>query len=612
MFAAVAPVNGAAKFADCPGGNDVSVFPVNGDRDRVAPWGGCCAARTRHPRSPWYVDGCENLPACVPGFAWSPPVLGGAHPVAVALGFDDLPGLEGLAGAVCPNNPGSLGPLACPDGIAPKDGRCYGLEDCIVGPGPVSSEVFGLRIAKGHHTWRQLDRGLDLKQYLWARLSNARKLLLAIACTDTVAEVYATPIDPTIPNGTIQRCAPLPQFSKEEIAAALEPGSPGLEVQTGITQYLVAYRTELVPETPAVSTGVIALPDEPLPGPLPLIVGGHGLAGIADACAPSLVDGVKRVTHGWASVGYPSILPDYAGLGTVGIQPSFSTISVAHSLLDGARALRNATRQGSTDGRVVLASHSQGGGGSVIAQGIARQYAPDLELAAVVAVASGYFPANPFEAARFPDLPEGDITGGDGAARAITAAGIYSAVAAVSGEAVAETFFHEGNNIRNFTTMVLNGYCGDAIPILNCTGIEDLCKVVYEYTPPETIGEMITAEALDGVVACLDDEPDCTPDNRAVIDFLDYNASPLDPDGADILLLAGINDAIFPPESAACAVLAMEQSLGRSPQVCVSTDDHYGIAASQFAYQQAWVKAKLAGDNLPACPEALTLPPCSF
>ena len=609
MFAAVAPVNGAAKFADCPGGTHVSVFPVNGDRDRVAPWAGCCAARTRHPQSPWYVDGCENFPPCVPGFAWSPPVLGGVHPVAVALGFGDLPGLEGIAEAVCSTDPGPFGPLACPEEIAPNQGSCYGIEDCAVGPGPVRSEVLGLRLEKGHHKWRQLDRVVDLKQYLWARLSTSRKLL-AVACTNTVAEVYATPIDPSISNGTIQRCTPLPPFSKENIAAALEPGSPGLEVQTGITQYLVAYRTELVPGTPAVTTGVIALPDEPLPGPLPVIVGGHGLAGIADACAPSLVPGIKRVTHGWASVGYPSILPDYAGLGTDGVQPSFSTVSVAHSLLDGARALRSATRPGATDGRMVLVGHSQGGGGSVIAQGIVRQYAPELELAAVVAAASGYLPANPFEAARFPDE---DITSGDGAERAITAAGVYSAVAAVSGEAKAAAFFREENAIRFFTVTVLQSYCGEAIPILNCTGPEIAAQCAFfGYTPPQTIGELITAAALDGVVACLDDEDECTQDNRAVVDFLDYNKTPLDEEGADILLLAGINDTIFPPESSACSVLAIEQSLGRSPQVCVSTDDHFGITAAQLAYQQQWVKAKLAGDDLPACPEALTLPPCPF
>lgn len=606
VFAAIAPINGAPKFAGCGAGEHLSVFPVHGERDDIAPWEGCCAAPLKIGRAPHYVQGCGEFATCRSGVEWSPPVLTGDHPVAALLGFDDLPGLDGVAQDICKGGFGGFEPRDCPDGIPSGVGRCYGVETCGSGPGPVRSEILGLVLAKGRHDLPSLDRQIDLQAYVWRRLETARKALFTVSCPHTVAEVYATPIDPAIPNGTIQRCAPLPSLSKAEIAAAIEPGSPGLVVKTGVSQLLVSYRTELVPGVPAVTTAVLVLPDEALPGPLPVIVGGHGLAGIADACAPSLVSGVKRVTHGWASVGYPSILPDYAGLGGVGVQPSFSTVSVALSLLDGARALLGATRSGATDGRVALVGHSQGGGGSLIAQGLARHYAPDLELAAVVSAASGYEPANPLVSARFPD---DDITGGDGAERAIAAAGVYSAFAAVAGEAKAAAVFQPA--IRLFTVTVLKSYCLEAIPILNCSGpqLAALCAA-NRYTPPRTVGEMFTPEALAGIVACLDKQPACTPESKAVVDLLDFNKTPLDPDGPDPLLLAGSNDTVFPPERMACSVRTIEQGFGLNPQVCVSADDHNSIVATQLAFEQEWVKAKLAGDDLPVCPQTLTLPPC--
>lgn len=203
---------------------------------------------------------------------------------------------------------------------------------------------------------------------------------LAIPCTNSVDEVYRTrvPLFPAfVPPGTILRCAPLPPLSKEEIAAALTPIVPGLVVKSGVSQFLVSYRTQFAPGFPAVSTAVIALPDQPLPGPQPMIVGGHGLNGIADTCAVSKISGVKMTTHSWASVGYPSIVPDYAGLGTVDTQPVQSTVATASSLLDGARALRHAVAPEMLDGRVALVGVSRGPMGSLWRKGSRGRMRPN-------------------------------------------------------------------------------------------------------------------------------------------------------------------------------------------------------------------------------------------
>ena len=62
----------------------------------------------------------------------------------------------------------------------------------------------------------------------------------------------------------------------------------------------------------------------------------------------------------------------------------------------------------------------------------------------------------------------------------------------------------------------------------------------------------------------------------------------------------------------ACSVKNMEQSFDLRPDVCVSSNTHFDIAQAQTAYQLEWVKAKLAGDTPPPCPENLTLPACPF
>jgi polyhydroxybutyrate depolymerase len=609
LFAAVAPVNGAAKFSECATGGPLSVFPVNGDRDQAAPWPGCCEAGAGDPRRSSYVAGCEDLPVCGRGTGWSPPVLGGYHPAAAALGYDDLPGLEGIAEGVCSTDAGPFAPRPCPQDVDPGQGSCYGVEDCSIGPEPVRSEVLGLRLAGGYHTWQRLDDVIDLNNYLWARLSTATKQPTAPVCDDAIADVYATPLAAAegVPPGTILRCAPLPPLSALELSWTLAWGAPGVEVLTGVSRNLVSYRTAVVSGEPAVGSAVILLPDQPAPGPLPVIVAGHGSAGVADACAPSTTGGIS-LGLAWAATGYPTVMSDYAGLGTEGIQPTASLTAVALSQLDGARALIHAAPAGLLDGRVVLAGHSQGGAGALVAQGLARDYAPELDLAAVVAFGALYDPTHPLQPSLY---PYANISGGGGVIRAIAAAAVYSAAAAVRGEDVAGDVFQPA--IRDFAVNAVTGSCAlEMTGLLACApgAAQTLCGE-SGYVPPRTVGEMFTAETLDGFAACLGGPGVCTDEDRAIVDLTE-RAIPLDPQGADMLFLAGINDYIVLPINVACSLETVEQSFGLHPDVCVSSNGHFDIAQAQTAYQMEWVKAKLAGEAPPPCPEDLTLPACPF
>jgi hypothetical protein len=399
----------------------------------------------------------------------------------------------------------------------------------------------------------------------------------------------------------------LPPLSALELSWTLAWGAPGVEVLTGVSRTLVSYRTALAPGEPAVGSAVILLPDQPAPGPLPLIVAGHGTAGVADACAPSMTGGIS-LGLAWAAIGYPAVMPDYAGLGTEGVQPTASLTAVALSQLDGARALIQAAPAGLLDGRVVLAGHSQGGAGALVAQGLAHSYAPELDLSAVVAFGALYDVTHPLTSARFPNA---SIAGAGGVTRAIAAAAVYSATAVVRGEDAAAGVFQPA--IRDFAVNAVTGACAlETVGLLACApgAAHTLCSE-SGYVPPRTVGEMFTAETVDGFAACLGGPGVCTDENRAIVELTE-RAIPLDPQGADMLFLAGINDYVVLPTNVACSLETVEQSFGLHPDVCVSSNGHFDIAQAQTAYQMEWVKAKLAGEAPPPCPEDLTLPACPF
>jgi hypothetical protein len=122
---------------------------------------------------------------------------------------------------------------------------------------------------------------------------------LAIACTDTLDDVYKLPaglpaMDDTH-RGDVFRCAPSESMTATQVNAKLkEYKYGGASVNSGFWSWRVAYRTERIkpasgnaPEgdTPA----ILLVPEHPIPG-APLVVYAHASGGIAPKCAPSLMD----------------------------------------------------------------------------------------------------------------------------------------------------------------------------------------------------------------------------------------------------------------------------------------------------------------------------------
>jgi uncharacterized membrane protein HdeD (DUF308 family) len=164
------------------------------------------------------------------------------------------------------------------------------------------------------------------------------------------------------------------------------------EIPDGATAWRILYTTTRDEGEPAVASGIVVVPDalrdDAAP---PVIAWAHGTTGSARGCAPSvlaepfesgaffLLDDV--LAHGWALVA-----TDYVGLGTDGPHPYLVGQGEARSVLDAVRAAREL--DGTTLGeQTVVWGHSQGGHAALWTGAVAPEYAPDVPLAGVAALA---------------------------------------------------------------------------------------------------------------------------------------------------------------------------------------------------------------------------------
>ena len=155
------------------------------------------------------------------------------------------------------------------------------------------------------------------------------------------------------------------------------PGEVGLRV--------MYHSTDAEGEDRAV-TGVVYHPTAAPPeGGWPIVAWAHGTSGLAAPCAPSRgpvappafgVEGVRVAT-------------DYIGLGPNGeLHPYLSAAAEGHAVVDGVAAAR-ALPDAHAGDRWVLTGHSQGGHAALVANEMAADRLPDVELLGTVAIAPG-------------------------------------------------------------------------------------------------------------------------------------------------------------------------------------------------------------------------------
>ncbi len=192
-------------------------------------------------------------------------------------------------------------------------------------------------------------------------------------------EFYAAPRDMPREPGRLVRAEPY--------EGGIPPSAQG---------WRILYTTTGVDGEVRVASGIVAVPKEG-DGQWPVVDWNHGTTGFAEHCAPSLQpQGVwsgslyilpTLIKQGWAVVA-----TDYIGLGTEGPHPYLIGPPSAHASLDAVRAARELD-DADLGARTVIWGHSQGGGAALWAGALARDYAPDVWVQGVAALAPASDPA---------------------------------------------------------------------------------------------------------------------------------------------------------------------------------------------------------------------------
>jgi alpha-beta hydrolase superfamily lysophospholipase len=149
------------------------------------------------------------------------------------------------------------------------------------------------------------------------------------------------------------------------------------------------YTTTRADGSSAVASAIVMAGRAPVPGQRPVVAWTHGTTGVVPGCAPSLL--AEPFAHvpaleplidaGWIFVG-----TDYVGQGTAGPHPYLVGEGEARSALDAVRAARRIDGLGAGD-RTVVWGHSQGGHAALWTGIVQPDYAPDVPLAGVAAMA---------------------------------------------------------------------------------------------------------------------------------------------------------------------------------------------------------------------------------
>jgi acetyl esterase/lipase len=169
-----------------------------------------------------------------------------------------------------------------------------------------------------------------------------------------------------------------------------EPFTQG--VPDGARGWRILYTTTRDEGVAAVASAVILAPPVTVTGPRPVVAWTHGTTGAVPGCAPTVlpppqpfdaaVPAVPQLlAEGWILVG-----TDYVGLGTAGPHPYLIGQGEGRSALDAVRAARTMAELSWGD-RTVVWGHSQGGHAALWTGGLARAYAPDVNVVGVAAMA---------------------------------------------------------------------------------------------------------------------------------------------------------------------------------------------------------------------------------
>lgn len=196
--------------------------------------------------------------------------------------------------------------------------------------------------------------------------------------TSSADDFYLPPASVPNARGELIRSEPLAQQALENTEA-----------------WRILYTTASEDGSAAIASGIVTVPRDAR-GALPVISWANGTKGIASQCALSASpnpydDGPAIAREEMLSRGWAIVATDYVGLGTAGPHPYLVPQAEAHAVLDATRAaaqLDALAEQGMRlDERSVVWGHSQGGHAALATAKEAKEYAPDLDILGVAAMA---------------------------------------------------------------------------------------------------------------------------------------------------------------------------------------------------------------------------------
>jgi hypothetical protein len=451
----------------------------------------------------------------------------------------------------------------------------------------------------------------------------AEKLRLAVACTDSLADVYEVQTEPSQfrkkERGELLRCAVDRTLSVEAIESTLATYRfNDSTVRSAVRVYRIAYRTERVLGHAGLTTALVFLPDRPIARRAPLIVGAHGYMGFAEACRFSTQFDLteKEWRRGvnamgtllaLSSYGYPVIAPDYPWSPAL----SLSSEDEAHSLLDGTRAMRHLLAPGGTSDQVVLVGHSQGAHAVLSAQALAASYGLAGRLVAVVPFAPFWLPGRTLAWAI--SKPVGLTTADDSATIGLTMDYFYTHAELLDGQGSGLLHYQPSKRDAIARFYDQSGPC----PAATEAGIAAIHDRIVALGA--TTSDFFQPEFLDSLGACgLSEDPDADCRSEPAASWIkrfraDRPAS--DPRGAEVLMWVGGRDAASPPSLAQCGIDKITSDFaapGATAELTVCADrdaDHETLLSNNVAWTARWIASRTLGAAAPeSCPTLSSLP----
>ena len=359
---------------------------------------------------------------------------------------------------------------------------------------------------------------------------------------------------------------PLTDFYDPDGADLSEPGTlirteagTGYDLPHGLVATRIAYASRDANGSPVMATGVVLQPPGDAPeGGWPLIAWAHGTAGVARACAPSLM---KNLYYGWDGIfiyplmGYAVVAPDYAGLGTPGPHQLLWLEAQGQDVINAVPAAQAALPTLSDEW--VMVGHSQGGATAMQVSAMQHGIDDPTYLGAIsIAPATDYH-------AMWKRFPDGMASGG----MALVAVGIKAAD-------------------PSFDQVTMVG--------------PEIMEVLPELEREACFGA--AQELVAGIPGAR--QPTNWPDAPGVRRFADANRPYLEPGRGPLLVLLGENDPAIPLDITKRAIgercaLQREVSLETYPGM-----DHAQVIHASFPRQLEWIADRFAGRPAERnCPE---------